>query len=110
MIPRLALTVLVMLAVMLIALVILVPLMLPAHAADCGPRTKATTLLMDQYGETLRAAGESEAGLVEVYANSATRTWTILVTRPDMTACLLAAGQDWLAPERPMPRPKGEPT
>jgi hypothetical protein len=33
--------------------------------------------------------------LLEVYASEETGTWTILVTRPDGVACLIAAGQMW---------------
>lgn len=81
-----------------------------AHADDCAPRDGIIAKLDADWGETLRAAGETDGGLLEIYANSKTRTWTIILTRPDMSACLLATGDDWLAPEHPMPRPKGEPT
>lgn len=90
------------------AIVLLVLAALPAHAADCGPRADVTGALADRYGETLRATGETDAGLMETWANGLTKSWTITITRRDMTTCLIAAGQDWLAPERPMPRPKGD--
>ena len=103
-----AIRVLVMLAVMLAALALLVPQMV--RADDCAPRDGIIAKLADRWGETLRAAGETDGGMLEIYASTETGTFTILLTRPDMTTCLLAAGQDWIAPERPLPRPKGEPT
>ena len=69
---------------------------LPAHAQDmiCGKRQNIIKQLEAKYGETARVMGFSRgAGVVEVYANDESGSWTILVTNPTGTACLMAAGE-----------------
>ena len=51
------------------------------------------------------SAPSPDDGLVEVYASEETGTWTILMTRPDGTTCLLAAGQRWEQDARPLGKP-----
>ena len=43
--------------------------------------------------------------MIEVYSSDETGTWTILVTRPDGTSCLLAAGQRWEQDVQPISAP-----
>jgi hypothetical protein len=67
-----------------------------AEGPACAERTLVVQRLAERYGETLRSVGlQQNAGLVEIYSSEATGTWTILMTRPDGTSCLLAAGQLW---------------
>ena len=80
----------------------------PALAAPrtCAAHTEVIERLAQRYGETLQSMGmHSSDGLLEVYASEATGTWTILVTSPDGTACLVAAGQMWEADAKPLAKP-----
>lgn len=62
----------------------------------CADRTQVVSRLEERYGETLQSMGLNQNNtVVEVYASEETGTWTILVTRPDGVACLIAAGQMW---------------
>lgn len=62
----------------------------------CADRTQVIERLAERYGETLQSLGmHQNNGLVEIYASDSTGTWTILLSKPDGTACLIAAGQMW---------------
>ncbi|MFQ5565514.1 MAG: hypothetical protein ACE5EU_04045 [Paracoccaceae bacterium] len=67
----------------------------PAHAQMvCGKRTDMVRQLSEKYGETRRSLGLAEGrGVVELFASEETGTWTILMTSPQGTACMMAAGQ-----------------
>jgi len=72
---------------------------LPATAAAqmrCGERETVIAQLRDRYGETQRSAGFQEGrGIVEIYANEDSGSWTILLTTPEGVSCLMAAGEAW---------------
>lgn len=77
-----------------------------AQTRTCADRTAVIERLAEKYGETLQSMGlHRNNGIVEVYASEQTGTWTILVTRPDGKACLLAAGQMWEAQAAPLTPP-----
>jgi hypothetical protein len=62
----------------------------------CADRAQVVSRLEERYGETLQSMGLNQNNTVlEVYASEETGTWTILVSRADGTACLIAAGQMW---------------
>jgi hypothetical protein len=89
-----------------------VALALATPAADaqtrsaCADRSKVIERLAERYGETLQSMGmHQNSGLVEIYASDATGTWTILLTKPDGTACLIAAGQMWEGQAAPLTKP-----
>ena len=66
------------------------------ETAACAERAGVVRKLQEKFGETLRSLGlQRDDAVVEVYASEATGTWTILMTRPDGSTCLLAAGQRW---------------
>lgn len=66
----------------------------PSPAGACAARAEVVAKLAERFGETLHSVGpERSDGLVEVYASGRTGTWTVIVTRPDGTSCLLAAGE-----------------
>jgi hypothetical protein len=72
----------------------------------CAERSRVVQKLEQKFGETLRSLGlHRDDGLVEVYASEETGTWTILMTRPDGTTCLLAAGQRWEQDAHPLGKP-----
>lgn len=64
------------------------------HAEDfCAERATVVDRLAAEYGETRRAIGLASAQqVVEIFASPETGSWTITVTRPDGTSCLVAAG------------------
>ena len=60
----------------------------------CGKRTDMIQQLGEKYGETRRSLGLAGArGVVELYASEETGSWTILLTSPQGTACMMAAGE-----------------
>jgi hypothetical protein len=71
-----------------------------AEAASpvCGPRTQLLDQLTKKYKEAPVGVGIANNGaLVEVLTSNDGATWTILISRPDGTSCLVAAGQEWQA-------------
>ena len=71
---------------------------LPATPATaqmvCGKRTDMVRQLDEKYGETRRSLGLAEGrGVVELFASEETGSWTILLTSPQGTACMMAAGE-----------------
>ena len=66
-------------------------------AADplCGERAMLISALADRYHESPKSMGLSADGaVVEVLASTA-GNWTILITRPDGLACMMASGESW---------------
>jgi hypothetical protein len=64
--------------------------------------------LAEKYQESPIAVGIANGGgLVEVLSTDDGQTWTIIVTRPDGWACLVAFGEDWRNMERVEPKPEG---
>ena len=60
----------------------------------CGKRADILRQLGEKYGETRRSLGLSQGrGVVELYASEETGSWTILMTNPQGTSCLMAAGE-----------------
>ena len=63
--------------------------------SSCGPREHLVKLLSDQYKEDPIGIGLAQPGQVlEVFASS-NGSWTMVMTRPDGKACLIAAGDNW---------------
>lgn len=63
------------------------------HAQACGPRDQVVERLANTFGETVQSVGlGSNNGIVEVYASTETGTWTITVTMPSGSTCLIASG------------------
>lgn len=62
----------------------------------CMKRDALVLQLTRQYGELRRATGLGSAqALIEVWVSHDTGSWTILMTRPDGTSCIMAAGDAW---------------
>lgn len=65
----------------------------PSEAqTSCAPRDAVLARLEDRYGEVRQSLVLGPSALFEVFANTATGTWTILATRPDGVTCLMASG------------------
>ena len=48
----------------------------------------------DRYGETRQALGLAQQGaVIEMFASETSGSWTITVTMPNGTTCLVASGQ-----------------
>jgi hypothetical protein len=67
-----------------------------ADAQVCGARNDILAELTKRYSEAPVAVGLSNSGvLVEVLSSDKGATWTIIVSQPDGTSCLVAAGKEW---------------
>lgn len=70
----------------------------PAAAQNsCGSRDTVVKLLGNEYDETTVAVGlASNGGVIEVLSASDGKTWTIMLTMPDGTSCVVASGEAWI--------------
>ena len=75
---------------------LLVPQRSHAQMVPCAER-KATVEHLDQeFAESTVAVGMTTTGkMVEILASDAGKSWTMLVTMADGTACILASGESW---------------
>jgi len=66
----------------------------------CAPRDELAAELARDYHETPRGSGIMADGsaLMEIYA-AETGSWTVIITRPDGLACVVATGDGWSAVE-----------
>ena len=83
-----------------------------AEAAQCGPRDQVVAGLATRFDEVRQGAGltgdaNGQAQVVEVFT-SETGSWTITVTLPDGTTCLVASGEAWQDLAEDLPA-KGDP-
>ncbi len=83
------------LGLVLVPVVTLGPIDAAAQTA-CSPRTEVVGHLAKKYGEAPVAIGvTNKGGLVEVLTTGDGNTWTIIVSMPNGTACMVAAGEGW---------------
>ena len=67
-----------------------------AQSAGCAPREVVVDRLDRSYGEVYAGGGlQGRSAMFEIWVSSEDKTWTILMTRPDGIACVVAAGTDW---------------
>lgn len=67
-----------------------------AETQNCAARDKITQRLETGYGEKFAGGGlRNSESIYEVWMSDDSGTWTILMTRPDGTACVMAAGTNW---------------
>ncbi len=70
----------------------------PAQAQQCDQRAKVIGHLAQKYQEAPVAIGvTTSGGMVEVLASGDGGTWTIILSNPNGTSCLVAAGEGWRA-------------
>jgi hypothetical protein len=71
----------------------------PAAAQEiCGTRADLLKELTQRYSEAPVAIGLANSGaLVEILTNDNGSTWSIMVSQPNGTSCLVAAGKEWQA-------------
>ncbi len=74
------------------------PAQTPAQAQQCDQRTKIIGHLARKYQEAPVAIGvTTSGGMVEVLTSGDGGTWTIILSNPNGTSCLVAAGEGWRA-------------
>ncbi len=61
----------------------------------CGERARFLDQLDERYKEAPAALGVIDNGSVLELLTSRGGSWTILVTAPDGTTCLMATGENW---------------
>lgn len=74
---------------------------LPAAADNCGKREKVVEQLQAKFSEQLTAGGLQATApvetMLEVWSSPETGTFTILLTEPNGTSCIIAAGTDFFS-------------
>jgi len=84
-------------AAVLSALVFFLVLISPAQAQQtplCDERAEIVAVLTDEYGEVPVAMGiANNRGVIEIFTSD--ESWTIMLTMPNGTTCLVAAGGVW---------------
>jgi len=69
---------------------------MPASAqAQCGPREQIVKSLGERFKETPTGMGITEPGQILELFTSDTGSWTVVLTMPSGTSCLIAAGENW---------------
>ena len=67
-----------------------------AAQPQCDDRARVLEHLAKKYNEAPIAVGVTgSGGLIEVLSDARGGSWTIIVTTPNGTSCLLAAGEGW---------------
>ncbi len=68
----------------------------PAAAQGrCGDRAAMVREMDEKYGEVRRGFGMANGVLIELWASSATGTFTILQTYTTGVACVVVVGRQW---------------
>ena len=74
-----------------------------AQRAVCLEHDKLAKTLDGRYSEKPVAAGLDSAGkLLEIFASADGATWTVIMTSPEGTSCVIAAGEQWLSHYKPL--------
>lgn len=68
-----------------------------AQNANCAPRTLIVEKLKNDYGETVVGQGvvTGGEGLMELFVNTETGTWTAVMSHISGTSCLASSGEGW---------------
>jgi hypothetical protein len=79
-------------------------------ARNCAPRDTVVERLASKYGENRQSMGlGANNAVVEVFASSATGSWTITVTSPTGLTCLVASGQHFEELAEALPAKEDDP-
>jgi len=80
-----------------LALALLLGLRSMASAQSmCMPHAELAKRLGDRFSETpIAIALANNGSLLEVFSTGSGSTWTIIITKPDGTSCVVAAGEAW---------------
>lgn len=75
-----------------------------AQPGVCAERAKIVDRLQTKYGETRQGVGVAQGmRVMEIWASEDSGSWTIVMTLPDGSSCLIAAGEDWEPLAEPTP-------
>ena len=73
-------------------------------ANNCAERSVVLAELGSKYSESRRAMGiAGDTVMMELFASADNGTWTITVTTPDGTTCLVASGDQFQVLSDPLP-------
>ena len=79
-----------------VAMAVLTSVGIAQAAPQCDQRARALDHLAQKYKEAPVAIGvTSSGGIVEVLTTSDGATWTIIISYPTGTSCLVVAGENW---------------
>ena len=85
-----------MLKPLIFATALMLPLPALANQMACSKRDDVVAQLGTKYQEAPSAVGlANNGGLIEVLTSGDGSTWTIILSMPNGTSCLLAAGESW---------------
>lgn len=87
---------------MLIVLALL-PFSAPQAQQICADRLGILRHLERNHGESPVGAGLTEGGSVVELLTGDNGTWTLIVSNPDGTSCLLATGENWQTAPKKIP-------
>ncbi len=87
-----------MVAVAATLLIAIILTALPASAQSGAlPRADVVDQLGARYAEVQKAVGVTDdGGVIEVFATDDGSTWTLVLTKPDGTSRVIAAGEIWI--------------
>ena len=67
-----------------------------AQRPACASRTAVVAHLATKFKEKPVAIGlANNGGVIEVLSSGSGDSWTIIITMPNGTACMVAAGENW---------------
>jgi hypothetical protein len=66
-----------------------------AQESSCLPRGDLTTKLKNEYKETPTVWALGKAGVMELWTSKDRQTWTLFLSLPDGTSCVMGAGNNW---------------
>jgi len=76
----------------------------PAFAVKCADREQVIAHLQSRFSEQLTVGGLQRAqdslAVMEIWSSQETGTYTVLLTKPDGTSCIVAAGTDFFQAAR----------
>ena len=85
-----------MLKAILVLAAVSLPLPALAGQVACSQRDNVLAQLGSKYKEAPKAAGvANNGGLIEVLTSDEGKTWTLILSMPNGTSCLLASGEHW---------------
>jgi hypothetical protein len=69
----------------------------------CAPWEVIRNGLNERYGETVAGFGLAVEGhLTALFLNEETRTWSVIIFRPDGLGCMVESGESWQPPTEAM--------
>lgn len=66
------------------------------YTAPCHDTREVYNALTSEYNETLVLGGKSQSGIMTLWVNTDTRSWTIMITNKEKT-CVISAGDNLTA-------------